>query len=142
MARCRSRQFAADEPEPVPWHDTYLWLWVADHKPADQLRAVQLGNTFKSELKLVDNGQAYGWNYANPILPGDSFATRQRGFEPCQYRRAVCDRCQPEWLALQRHRHDAIRPATFTAVMCESKTSAAPTMSAYVNGTGGSESRE
>ena len=55
---------------------TYLWLWVADHNLSDRRhRVIQLGDTFASTLKLVDNGQAYDWDYADPILPSDYYAT-------------------------------------------------------------------
>ena len=67
-----SGQFAAERTKTWRWRKP---TFGSGSRITDS--AIGTGNptrhAFKTTLTLDDNGQAYAWNYANPVLPGDYF---------------------------------------------------------------------
>ena len=114
----------------------YLWLWVADHRLNNRVRAIELANAFKATLTLDDNGQAYAWNYANPVLPGDYFIPSPASEDGSHGNIDVLFAIESYQQGIVFNATDMTRfENTFTQVMWN-KASSTPFVSAYVNGTG------
>jgi hypothetical protein len=54
----------------------YLWLYGINGNSDFYDRATQLATTFKNNLSLQDIGPSYVWNYADPLLPGDTISNQ------------------------------------------------------------------